>query len=136
MIWIVHNSAIHKAAGLTVPSRSMILPGTIPEIPISCEWSQQLERPPDHVLYGGRPYWGFVNSAVKLESSDRESEEKKLRHLAPIVRFLGQIVAEVGQPEILSALAHCRTVKMADQQRPLRGILKTSSSFDKGGEHE
>ena len=39
------NSAIHKAAGLAVPGRSMILPGTIPETPISCEWSQQLERP-------------------------------------------------------------------------------------------
>ena len=57
-------SAIHKAAGLTVPGCSMILPGTIPEIPISREWSQRLERPPDQVLYGGRPYGGFVNSAV------------------------------------------------------------------------
>ena len=40
------------------------LPGTIPEIPISCEWSWQLECPPDHVLYGGRPYGSFVNSTV------------------------------------------------------------------------
>ena len=37
--WEVYNT-IHKAAGLTVPSRSMILPGTIPETPINCEWSQ------------------------------------------------------------------------------------------------
>ena len=36
-------SAIHKAADLTVPGCSMILPGTIPETPISCEWSWQLE---------------------------------------------------------------------------------------------
>ena len=34
-------SAIHKAAGLTVPGRSMILPGTIPETPISREWSRR-----------------------------------------------------------------------------------------------
>ena len=33
------NSPIHKAASLTVPGRSMILPGTIPETPISREWS-------------------------------------------------------------------------------------------------
>ena len=65
--WLVTSSAIHKAAGLTVPGRSMILPGTIPETPISREWSQQLEHPPDHVLYGGRPYGGFVNSAVRIQ---------------------------------------------------------------------
>ena len=47
-----------------VPGRSMILPGTIPETPISREWSRQLEHPPDHALYGSRPYSGFVNSAV------------------------------------------------------------------------
>ena len=29
------NSAIHKAADLRVPGHSMILPGTIPETPIS-----------------------------------------------------------------------------------------------------
>ena len=34
---------IHKAAGLTVPGHSMILPGTIPETPISREWSRRLE---------------------------------------------------------------------------------------------
>ena len=26
-----------------------------------------VERPPDHVLYGGRTYDGFVNSAVMLD---------------------------------------------------------------------
>ena len=35
----MYYSAIHKAGGLTVPGRSMILPGTIPETPISHEWS-------------------------------------------------------------------------------------------------
>ena len=39
------NSTIHKAAGLTAPSRSMILPGTIPETPISREWSRWLQQP-------------------------------------------------------------------------------------------
>ena len=34
---VTSNSAIHKAAGLTVPSSSMILPGTIPVTPISRE---------------------------------------------------------------------------------------------------
>ena len=47
-----------------VPGLSMILPGTIPETPISREWSRWLERPPDYVLYSGRPDGGFVNSAV------------------------------------------------------------------------
>ena len=32
---------------------------------VSRELSRQLERPPDHVLYGGRPYGGFVNNAGK-----------------------------------------------------------------------
>ena len=36
----MYYSAIHKAGGLTVPGRSMILPGTIPETPISREWSR------------------------------------------------------------------------------------------------
>ena len=38
-------SAIHKAAGFMVPGRSMILPGTIPETPMSRQWSRQLEWP-------------------------------------------------------------------------------------------
>ena len=37
------NSAIHKAAGLTVPGHSMTLPGTIPENLLSHEWGQRLE---------------------------------------------------------------------------------------------
>ena len=60
------NSAIHKAASLIVPGRSLILPGTIPETPISPEWSRWLERP-----RGGpsnrRPD-GFVNSAVNARA--------------------------------------------------------------------
>ena len=106
-------SAIHKAANLTVPGHSMISSGTIPETPISHEWSQQLEwplgiipsgrtpgqqlhgswpfhwfawynscgtekcplalngscrqeRPPEVILYGGRPYGGFVNRLLAL----------------------------------------------------------------------
>ena len=57
---------IHKAAGLTVPNRSMVLPGTIPETPISSEWSRWLEWPPGVVPTAGRTSTGgFVNSAVK-----------------------------------------------------------------------
>ena len=37
------KSTIHKADGLTVPGHSMILPGTIPETPISREWIWWLE---------------------------------------------------------------------------------------------
>ena len=59
-------SPIHKAAGLTVPGHSMILPGTIPETPISHEWSQWLGRPLGVVPTADRmPTSGFVNSAVK-----------------------------------------------------------------------
>ena len=46
-------------AGLVVPGRSMILPGTIPETPISCECSHRQEQVSEIVLTGG-----FVNSAV------------------------------------------------------------------------
>ena len=43
----------------------MILLGTIPEIPISREWSWQLERPLGVVPTAGRmPTGGFVNRAV------------------------------------------------------------------------
>ena len=64
---VLFNSAIHKTAGLTVPGCSMILPGTIPEIPISHECSRWLERPLGVVPTAGRtPTGGFVNSAVKI----------------------------------------------------------------------
>ena len=36
--WLVTNSAIHKAAGLTVPGRSMISTGTIPVEHKSVHW--------------------------------------------------------------------------------------------------
>ena len=55
----IYYSAIHKAAGLTVPSHSMILPGTIPETPVSREWSQWLEMVQPLAN-------SFVNSAVSL----------------------------------------------------------------------
>ena len=61
----VFNSTIRKAASLTIPSGSMILPGTIPETPISREWSRWLERPLGVVPTAGRtPTGSFVNSAV------------------------------------------------------------------------
>ena len=58
-------SAIHKAAGLMVPGHSMILPGTIPETPISHEWSWRLERPLGVIPTADRtPTGSFVNSTV------------------------------------------------------------------------
>ena len=63
--WTAAYSPIHKAASLTVPSHSMILPGTIPETPISREWSRRLELPQGVIPTAGRtPTGGFVNSAV------------------------------------------------------------------------
>ena len=59
-----NNSAIHKPAGLTVPSRSMILPGTIPETPINREWSRRQERVSEVVPTGRTPGRQLVNSAV------------------------------------------------------------------------
>ena len=50
------NSAIHKATGLMVHRRSMILPGTVPETPISHEWSQWLEWPLGVVPTGKNAY--------------------------------------------------------------------------------
>ena len=57
------NSAIHKAAGLTVPGHSMILPGTIPETPISHECSRDWNGPWGRFQPGRTPTGGFVNSA-------------------------------------------------------------------------
>ena len=53
------NSAIHKAAGLTVPGSSMILPGTIPETPISCGRSWWLEQPLGVIPTERMPSWQF-----------------------------------------------------------------------------
>ena len=54
-------SAIHKAADLKVPGRSMTLPGTIIENFLSRECGQRLERFLMSVSGGG-----FVNSAVNV----------------------------------------------------------------------
>ena len=63
------NSAIHKAASFIVPGRSMISTGTIPcgtqKCPLAVNGSRRQEWPPEVVLYGGRPYGGFVNRAVR-----------------------------------------------------------------------
>ena len=59
------NSAIHKAAGLTVHGRFTGLPGIIPKT--SKETTvQNGPPPPETVLYGGRLYGGFVNSVVRV----------------------------------------------------------------------
>ena len=44
----------------------MILPGTIPETPISHEWSWRLERPWGSFQPGERLAGGFVNSARRI----------------------------------------------------------------------
>ena len=55
------TALIHKAAGLTVHGRSTGLPGIIPKISKETAVQNALQTP---LLYGGRPYGGFVNRAV------------------------------------------------------------------------
>ena len=52
------NSAIHKAAGSLVTGHSL-------QNGKMSMGNRRTERPPDPVLYGGRPSGGFVNRAVK-----------------------------------------------------------------------
>ena len=73
--WMQHNSmrvnsAIHKAAGLMVPGRSMILPGTIPETPVSHEWSHGWNGPWGSFQQGERLAGDFLNSAVRVICAD------------------------------------------------------------------
>ena len=58
------NSAIRKAAGLTVPGHSMILPGTVPETPISHEWEPSTGMVSEIVHTGECLAGTFVNSTV------------------------------------------------------------------------
>ena len=53
------NSPIHKAAGSLVTGRSL-------KNGKMSMGNRHTERPPDPVLYGGRPSGGFVNSAVSV----------------------------------------------------------------------
>ena len=52
------NSAIHKATGSLVTGRSL-------QNGKMSMGNRGTERPPDPVLYGGRPSGGFVNRSVK-----------------------------------------------------------------------
>ena len=56
-----NNSPIHKAAGSLVTGRSL-------QNGKMSMGNRRIERPPDPVLYGGRPSGGFVNSAVRRPS--------------------------------------------------------------------
>ena len=56
--WPVTNSPIHKAAGSLVTGHSL-------QNGKMSKGNRHAERPPDPVLYGGRPSGGFVNRAVK-----------------------------------------------------------------------
>ena len=57
------NSTIHKAAGSLVTGHSL-QNGKV------SMGNCHTERPPDPILYGGRPSGGFVNSAVSLRVND------------------------------------------------------------------
>ena len=59
------NSAIHKAAGRAVPGFAWYISCETEKCPLAVNGSRRQERPPKVVLYGSRPYCGFVNSAVK-----------------------------------------------------------------------
>ena len=59
-LWGSFNSAIHKAASLTVPSRSMITTGTIPvkhKVSTGCQW----ERLAGTTSGGCSSQWFFGN---------------------------------------------------------------------------
>ena len=62
----VSNSAIHKAADRAVPGFAWYNSCGTEKCPLAVNGSCQQERPPEVVLYGGRPYGGFVNSAVRF----------------------------------------------------------------------
>ena len=57
-------SAIYKAAGRAVPGFAWYNSCGTEKCPLAVNGSRRQERPPEVVLYGGRPYGGFVNSAV------------------------------------------------------------------------
>ena len=56
------NSPIHKAASSLVTGRSL-------QNGKMSMGNRRTEQPPDPILYGGRPSGGFVNRAVKLQTS-------------------------------------------------------------------
>ena len=56
---LLTKSSIHKAAGSLVTGRSL-------QNGKMSMGNSRTERPPDSVLYGGRPSGGFVNCAVKV----------------------------------------------------------------------
>ena len=68
------NSAIHKAAGLTVSQLCLVLfhHSIIPlkNVLLGVYGSRRQERPPETVLYGSRQSGGFVNRAVNSKSTD------------------------------------------------------------------
>ena len=65
------NSAIHKATGRAVPGFASYNYCGTEKCPLAVNGSHRQERPPEVVLYGGRPYGGFVNSAVKHEEHSK-----------------------------------------------------------------
>ena len=61
------NSAIHKAASRAVPGFAWYDSCRTEKCPLAVNGSRRQERPPEVVLYGGRPYGSFVNSAVRKQ---------------------------------------------------------------------
>ena len=94
VIGISINSPIHKAAGSLVTGRSL-------QNGKMSMGNRHTERPPDPVLYGGRPSGGFVNRAVshhkKLQQSmflllsDRRSRKCFSQEMFIIVLVTGNI---------------------------------------------
>ena len=64
-VWTDLNSAIHKAAGKAVPSFAWYNSCGTEKCPLAVNGSRRQEWPPEVVLYGGKPYSSFVNSAVR-----------------------------------------------------------------------
>ena len=69
------NSPIHKAAGSLVTGRSL-------QNGKMSMGNRRTERPPDPVLYGGRPSRGFVNNAVRHLNIKQLSKSTKYEFLS------------------------------------------------------
>ena len=108
-------STIHKAASLTVPGRSMILPGTIPETSISREWSQWLERPLGVVPTGKNAYRQLCESIHKAASWWQERPQRPFPY-SRLQGFSGIVPGKAGNGSaggfVNSAVNHhCSQIK-------------------------
>ena len=77
------NSPIHKAAGSLVTGRSL-------QNGKMSMGNCRTERPPDPVLYGGRPSGGFVNSAVNVFNRQNDIGTR-LKKIVTYLNFQSQL---------------------------------------------